>query len=167
MKYRVTIEDAEREVEVTLAPSGAVLVRIDGKDLACDVRPVPGGLSLRIGGAVHDVLLTPLEGGEVQLAAGAARAIARVESDADRRHADKRGGPGGAGQSELKAPMPGRIVRVLCKPGDVVAAGQPLVVIEAMKMENELRAGAAATVREVCVSEGASVESRTVLVRFE
>jgi biotin carboxyl carrier protein len=60
--------------------------------------------------------------------------------------------------------MPGRIVKVLVKPEEVVAARQALVVVEAMKMENELRAPRAGTVAEVRVTEGASVEANTVLV---
>lgn len=166
MKYRVTIEEREREVEVTFAPSGAAVVRLDGRDLDCEVRPVPGGLSLRLGGAVHDVLVAGAAGEEMQLASGAARAIAKVESDADRQRQAKKGASGGAGQRELKAPMPGRIVKVLVRAGDAVTAHQPLIVIEAMKMENELRASGAATVAEVCVTEGASVESKAVLLRF-
>ena len=53
---------------------------------------------------------------------------------------ERRGAPG-SGPQRLVAPMPGKVVRVLVKPGDTVRARQPIVVIEAMKMENELRAG--------------------------
>ena len=60
--------------------------------------------------------------------------------------------------------MAGRVVKVLVKTGEAVAARQPLVVVEAMKMENELRAPRDGTVAEVRVSEGSSVEANTVLV---
>jgi len=60
--------------------------------------------------------------------------------------------------------MPGRVVRVLVAPGDAVEARQAVVVVEAMKMENELRAPRAGIVAEVRVAEGASVEANTVLV---
>ena len=63
--------------------------------------------------------------------------------------------------------MPGRIVKVLVTKGDVVDARQGLVVVEAMKMENELRAPRAGTVSEVLVSEGMSVEAGAVLVVIE
>ena len=69
-----------------------------------------------------------------------------------------------SGSRAIVAPMPGRIVRVLVKPEEAVAARQPLVVVEAMKMENELRAPRAGIVSEVRVVEGASVEANTVLV---
>ena len=62
--------------------------------------------------------------------------------------------------------MPGRVVRVLAKKGESVAAGQAVLVIEAMKMENELRAGGAAVVAEVHVVEGTSVEARALLLTF-
>ena len=73
---------------------------------------------------------------------------------------------GPAGPTPLKAPMPGLIVRVLVKPGDAVEAGQGLIVMEAMKMENELRAPAAGIVKVVAVQQGAAVEKGALLVDF-
>jgi biotin carboxyl carrier protein len=72
-----------------------------------------------------------------------------------------------SGSRAILAPMPGRIVKVLVKPNESVSARQPLVVVEAMKMENELRAPRSGTIAEVRVSEGASVEANTVLVVLE
>ena len=65
------------------------------------------------------------------------------------------------------APMPGRVVRVLVSIGDRVLAGQPIVVVEAMKMENELRSPKDGVVREVNVQAGGAVEARAVLVVIE
>lgn len=81
----------------------------------------------------------------------------------------QRAGDRGAtsGSRAILAPMPGRIVKVLVKPNESVAARQPLVVVEAMKMENELRAPRGGTIAEVRVSEGASVEANAVLVVLE
>jgi biotin carboxyl carrier protein len=70
----------------------------------------------------------------------------------------------GSGPHPVVAPMPGRVVKVLVKPGDAVASRQGLVVVEAMKMENELRSPRAGTVSEVRVAEGALVEAKAVLV---
>ena len=69
-----------------------------------------------------------------------------------------------AGPQRIAAPMPGKIVRVFVRPGDVVTARQPLVVVEAMKMENELRANRDGTVAEVHVREGVSVEAGAPLI---
>jgi len=162
MKYRVTIEGREREVDVTFAPSGAAEVTLDGTRVEVDARRVGGAVSLRIGDRVHDVLTSTI-GDEAQLAAGAARAIATITSE---RAGQKHGSATGKSKKELRAPMPGRVVRVLVAAGDAVTAGQPLIVIEAMKMENELRATVAAAIEAVHVSQGASVEGRALLLTF-
>jgi len=72
-----------------------------------------------------------------------------------------------AGPAPLLAPMPGLVVRVSVAPGDAVAAGQGLLVMEAMKMENELRAATAGTVRTVRVQPGTAVEKGAVLVELD
>ncbi|MGQ0640090.1 MAG: acetyl-CoA carboxylase biotin carboxyl carrier protein subunit [Gemmatimonadaceae bacterium] len=72
-----------------------------------------------------------------------------------------------AGPAPLVAPMPGLVVRVDANVGDQVRAGQGLVVMEAMKMENELRAQAAGTVKAVHVSPGMAVERGTILVELQ
>ena len=71
-----------------------------------------------------------------------------------------------AGPVPLIAPMPGLVVRVHVAVGDIVQAGHPLVAIEAMKMENELRAPAAGTVRAVHTAPGSPVEKGAILVEF-
>ena len=70
---------------------------------------------------------------------------------------------GQSGPQRIVAPMPGKVVRVLGKPGDAVVHRQPVVVIEAMKMENELRALRDGTVAEVLVQEGQSVDAGALL----
>ena len=73
----------------------------------------------------------------------------------------------GSGPRAIVSPMPGRIVKVLVKAGEMVAAHQGLVVVEAMKMENELRAPHAGRVTAVKVVDGMSVEANAVLVTLE
>lgn len=72
-----------------------------------------------------------------------------------------------AGPAELRAPMPGLVVRVEVAPGDEVRSGQVLVAMEAMKMENELRAESEGVVAEVRVAEGDTVDRDAVLVTLE
>ena len=71
------------------------------------------------------------------------------------------------GAGALRAPMPGLVVRILVEPGQAVARGGGLVVLEAMKMENELKAAADGTVKTVRVGTGEPVEKGQVLVEFE
>ena len=73
------------------------------------------------------------------------------------------GGYSGSGPQRLLAPMPGKVVRVLVNKGDPVRARQPIAVIEAMKMENELRAGRDGVVAELAVTGGQSVEAGTLI----
>jgi pyruvate carboxylase subunit B len=70
------------------------------------------------------------------------------------------------GPKALKAPMPGLVVRVVVEPGQQVSAGASLVVLEAMKMENDLKAAGAAVIDQVLVGAGQTVEKGTVLVTF-
>ena len=76
-------------------------------------------------------------------------------------------GSGAAGEQKISAPMPGRVVRVLVAAGDEVQARQPVVVVEAMKMENELRSPKSGRVKDVAVAAGASVEAGRVLMVIE
>ena len=89
---------------------------------------------------------------------------AEVLDEAHARLAQVAGARAGAhGRRELKAPMPGLVVKVLAEVGDTVEPHQPLVVLQAMKMENELRSAVAGTVAEIHVQDGQSVDAGTLL----
>jgi biotin carboxyl carrier protein len=78
----------------------------------------------------------------------------------------KRGGGLGV-EKELKSGMPGKIIQLFVKEGDVVKANKPLLIMEAMKMENEIRAASDVKIKEICVKQGASVETGQILIKFE
>ena len=90
--------------------------------------------------------------------------LVAVSVDGRRRRGGPDGAAGGDGEQAVTAPMPGRVVRVLVAPGDTVAARQGVVVVEAMKMENELRTPKAGVVKDVAVTPGTLVEAGRVLV---
>jgi biotin carboxyl carrier protein len=115
-------------------------------DVAIDTRS-PVDLGVQVGGSTFDVRVN--------------------DPRAYRRRLQGQGGPAGAGVRHVIAPMPGRVIKVLVKTGDRITARQALVVMEAMKMENELRAQADATVRDVPTAEGALVEAGAILVVLE
>jgi len=148
------------------ASGGRFRVGVGDEIVELDARPTDLGLSLIAADrSVIDVALTGLAGGEwlVEFPHVALRAVV------DGRRF-RRGGvdeAGGTGAQRLVAPMPGRVVRVLVKPGDEVTVRQGLVVVEAMKMENELTAARAGRVTEVAVTEGMSVETGRLLVIVE
>jgi len=148
------------------AEGGRFRVRIDGQPHDVDSRRTDLGLSLVYRESLRsvDVAVTERTGGGwlLQLPHVAVTAVV------DGRRV--RGGTrdvAATGEVRVVAPMPGRVVRVLVKPGDQVVQRQGLVVVEAMKMENELTAPRAGTVTEVAVEEGQSVESGRLLVVLE
>ncbi len=78
----------------------------------------------------------------------------------------KKGGSLG-GDQHLKSGMPGKVIEIFVKPGDSVKAGKPLLIMEAMKMENEMRAASDVIIKEVCVKQGDSIETGAILIKFE
>lgn len=163
---RLELHVAGRVRTVSVERRGAALaVILDGQPVDVDVATLgPGRYSLRMRGTgqQHDVAVTTTgPGGQVDVAVGGTVvAVTRRAANVGGRA----GGPAADGPQRLCAPMPGKVVRVLVKPGDQVVLRQGVVVVEAMKMENELRAGRAGLVREVFVVEGASVDAGTPLV---
>jgi biotin carboxyl carrier protein len=166
MRYFVNLDpapDAEPTVvEVSELPSGELDVSIGGKKVHVDVVPLEGSLSIRVGDRIVD-LTTEGQPPELGAIASGHRSYVRVESERQRAAAAAKKTGGGAGDKVIKAPMPGRVVRVLVAPGAEVAAGQTICVIEAMKMENEVKAKIECKVLEVHVTEGATVEGSAKL----
>jgi biotin carboxyl carrier protein len=149
---------------VTVRPAG-------GTDDAVTVRDIDArvtGLGLSLVGIDDrrsiDAAVTERPGGETLVQLPHADIVVRVDNG---RHRVGSAASERAGEQRISAPMPGRIVRVLVEPGDEVAVRQGLVVVEAMKMENELTARGAGRVREVTVVAGDSVEAGRVLVIVE
>jgi biotin carboxyl carrier protein len=166
MKYFVTIDEQEHAVDVVVHPSGELSVTLEGRAYSNDVVVLEdGALSVRIDGKVLDLTVegTPPD---VSVIASGHRVYVKVESDRLRAAAAARRGGGGAGERAISAPMPGRVVKVLVVPGDEVQAGQGVVVIEAMKMENELKAKGPGKVAEVHVKPGEAIESGARLITF-
>ncbi len=166
MRYFVTLDPEDAApiaVDVVELPSGQLDVRVDGRKIEVDVVELSGLLSVRVDGRMVDLTV---EGAppDVGIVASGHRSYVKVESERLRAAlAAKKPGPAG-GELLLKSPMPGRIVKVLVAEGDTVTVGQPLVVIEAMKMENEVRAKVAGTVKQLFVEAGAAVETNARLV---
>jgi len=163
MKYFVRLGSRTIEVEVL---GGAV--RVDGETLDAHLAAVPGTPlhHLLLGGDSWTVAAQALEG-MGQWALGVVGERVEVEAVDERTQAiraltGKKGGPAAGGV--VKAPMPGLVVRVPVTEGQQVAAGAALVVVEAMKMENELKAPRAGVVLKVHVAPGAVVEKGAPLV---
>jgi biotin carboxyl carrier protein len=157
-----------RAVEVRRG-NGTCVVSLDGREHAVDVNGVGATWSLLLGTRSYEVAFVDGPDGAMMVHVnGQAVPVSIVPArPAWRGRGRTAAVQGAAGPERITAPMPGKIVKVLVKPGDRVDARQGLVIVEAMKMENELRSQKAGTVSEVRVKEGASVEAGAILVIVE
>ncbi len=124
----------------------------------------PGVYSILIGERSYEVKIEP--GADCYYAAVNGRRYAIQVRD-PRRLSRSRGAVEAAGRQKVASPMPGKVIRVLVAEGDQVAAGQGLVVVEAMKMQNEIRSPKAGRVVALRVSEGAAVSGGETLAEVE
>ena len=143
-RYTVTLEGRALEVEWSDGASGLASLVIDGASVEAGAVARDGGYSVLVKGHMVDVTLRD--------AAPPGAPLARA---------------GAGGPARVTAPMPGRLVKVLVQEGDTVSEGQGLVVMEAMKMENELRAPRAGRVKELPARERQAVEMGALLVVLE
>jgi glutaconyl-CoA/methylmalonyl-CoA decarboxylase subunit gamma len=154
----------ERDLEVQVE-GGRIFLESDGEKIAADVVPLPDGesYSLLVDGRSYEVAIEEDATG-IRVTLGGKTFAALVRSPLEKvlrevRHA----APADAGR-KLVAPMPGLVVAIKVAPGDTVTAGTPLLIMEAMKMQNELAAEAAGVVEQILVAPRQSVESGQTLI---
>jgi biotin carboxyl carrier protein len=167
MTFELDVAGVRRTAQVERRPDGTFHVVLDGQPIDVDVQQTDLGLSL-----VYAADGRSLDGAAVSRPNGEwlvhlPHVDVPVVVDGQR-HARRGAGAGAAaGEQRVTAPMPGRVVRVLVAIGDEVAHRQGLVVVEAMKMENELVSPKAGRVKDVVVGEGISVEAGRLLIVIE
>lgn len=163
MRWQARVGDRLHQVELTRKADGAVEAAVDGRRYSLSVtEPQPGVFSILADGVSHEAILQTRQGRcsirfgpwsfdvQPELPGGAELRSARAD-----------------GSDSVRAVMPGRVLRVLVAPGQQVSARQGLVVVEAMKMENEVTAPRDGVVKEVKVAPGRAVETGQVLVVLE
>ena len=166
MKYTVTVNGAEIVVDID-----GENARVDDSSVRARLAEVDGGPEriLMLANDVHRIFVRPGDTrGKYTLWVDGFRFD--VEALDERSHAIRELSASTAapkGPAPLVAPMPGMIVRINVAEGDVIHAGQGLVVMEAMKMENELRATSGGAVRRVLVTPGTAVEKGALLLEME
>ena len=139
-KYRVTIGEKILELDLIKTGPSDVSVLIDGASHDLSLEKTADGYAVMVRGDRFDVEVKDAVKGE---------ALSRVAHK---------------GPLKLTAPMPGKIVKVLVREGEAVEAGRGVLVMEAMKMENELKASKAGTIQEIKVKEGQAVEMGALLL---
>ncbi len=166
MRYLANLEGVDHELEVEEIGANSLRLQFDGKAFDLDVRQIgASSVSILIGERSFDFDVGRQNEDLIVASRGIATRVILVDAarrsrvGADRAHA--------GGKVELKAMMPGRVINLLVNVGDEVAAQQGVVIVEAMKMENELKSPKAGKVIEIKVVAGQTVEKGALLVVIE
>lgn len=164
MTYDIAIDGKNYRLDLSRA-ARSWSCRLDGREIEVDaVLARPDVLSLRIGNQAYEVKCERV-GGDLHLWVGSVRFAAEVRDPRSLRGRIR--AMDDHGPKKLTAPMPGKIVRVLVSQGDEVEAGSGVLVVEAMKMQNEIKSPKKGTIQRILVSGGAAVNAGDVLAIVE
>ena len=170
MKFEVLLEGVggklSRVVELEREGVGHRIL-VDGKKVDADaVQISPSTISILLDGQSYVVHVTPMLEGKVKLQTGPHEYTAEV-ADPRAWKGRKHSVTEAEGKQQIIAPMPGKVIRMLVKAGDAVEAGQGLAVIEAMKMQNEIKSPKSGVVERIIVKEGQNVRAGEILAWVE
>ena len=166
MKYEVLLAGKKRVVELVRVSDSWKII-LDGMEIdASAVEVAPNTFSVLLNGASHQVRIAPRIDGTLTLYTGLAEYHAEV-TDPRAWRGRRHGALEAEGRQQITAPMPGKVVRLLVSEGDAVEAGQGLMVLEAMKMQNEVRSPKAGKVEKLLAKEGVAVNAGDVLAWVE
>lgn len=164
MIYDVSIDGKSFRLDLRQS-EGRWSCRVNGREVEVDaVLARPNVLSLRIGNRAYEVKCERV-GGDVHLWVGSQRFAAEVRDPRSLRGRTRSADD--HGPKKLTAPMPGKVVRILLSQGADVEVGAGVLVVEAMKMQNEVKSPKKGTIQKVLVSEGAAVNAGDVLAIVE
>ena len=165
MKLEAQIGDVTHAIEID-EDAGRFRLSVDGRVIEGDVlRTEPGVYTFFVGWRVVEARVGPIAGSDASRVQVGDRSVnVRV---VDRKHRAAGGEGGAEGRQTLTAPMPGKVVAVLVPVGGAVERGQGVLVVEAMKMQNEVKATKAGVVGEVRVSVGDTVNAGQVLATVD
>src|SRR6202171_5552183 len=162
MKCEVVLNGTRRIVEIE-REAKRWRISLDGEIIDADaIEIAPNIFSILLNGNSHEVRITPTSSGALTLQTGHQELTAQV-SDPRAWRGRRHGALEAEGRQQILAPMPGKIVRVRVQEGEKVEAGQGLLVVEAMKMQNEIRSPKNGTVERLLAEEGQTVTAGKLL----
>jgi len=165
MQYEILIDGKPHKLELT-RDGDRWSCRVDGRDLDANALITrPDVLSIVIDGAAYEVK-RERTATDVHLWVKNSRFAVEVRDPRSLRSRKAKAGST-EGPQKIAAPMPGKIVRILSPAGSAVEAGQGIIVVEAMKMQNEMKSPKSGAVKQVLVQEGATVNAGDVLAIIE
>ncbi len=162
MRFRIVVDGEDHEIEIEGGPP-SLTVRVDGAAYRIRVSSTGGGYRVRLGKTQHEV---EIRGTQV-FVDGQPHAVSAEPAALDQASGASSGSARSGAVLEVRPPMPGRVVKVRVAVGDRVKRGQTLVVLEAMKMQNEVPAPVDAVVRSLAVAEGESIPGDRVIAVLE
>lgn len=166
MKLTATTKDGDFVVEI-FRNGSEVTATIDGRAYKLDVsEPQPGVYTVREGSTISEFGITRLPDGTYTVSDKNASLDVSI-ADPKRLRGSGLTSDSSSGRAEIKAAMPGKIVRILKAEGDSIEKGEGIIVVEAMKMQNEMRSPKAGTVSQILPAEGDTVAAGDVLVTIE
>jgi biotin carboxyl carrier protein len=166
MKLRLHVNGKALSADFTAATGQAALTTAAARHEAAFSEPQPGFFTVILNGKVLACAWETLPNGATEVIVNGQRIPVTIQDPKRLSHNGAAAGQAG-GRAVLTSPMPGKVVRVLCAAGDEVAEGQGLLVVEAMKMQNEVQAPKAGQVVEIKVTEGQTVNAGEVLAVVE
>lgn len=163
-KYKLEVDETKTHWRVKVQPIGEPVEVFEiSKD---DITKFDDAISFIFAGRSYMLDMVPTKEGYTIFTGNSYRNVI-IHNDESLLHESLKGGGSLSDSGNLTAGMPGKIAKILVKPGQRVAAGSPILIMEAMKMENEMRASHDCVVKDIAVSEGASVDAGALLVTFE
>lgn len=168
MKLQAQIRDVLHSVEIK-RDGYKVFAKVDDREYELEAsEPEPNVFLLKHDGKVHEFYVAPAnQPGSSQIVSSRKGDVEITLIDPKRLRGSKAAGGAADGLAEIKTMMPGKVVRLVANAGDQVEKGDPVIVVEAMKMQNDLKAPKAGIVRDIKVSEGSTVSAGDVLAVIE
>ena len=169
MAYEINIESRTAEVEMLSKSGNRALILVDGNKYDIDIAMVEKGVySIIYNGHSYNVELIEGDTSKKYVVNTFARTFHVTIVDAETKYQRSRQqGMDAEGANDLSSPMPGKVVKIPVAVGDSVAAGQTLIVVEAMKMQSEFKASGDKMVKEILVREGDTVDAHQIMMKLE
>ena len=166
MKLQFHLNGKDHSADFTTSAGDAILSTESARHNAHFSEPQPGSFTVLLNNKVYACALEKLPSGAIEVIVNGQRIPVSIQDPKRLSHNAAAAGQAG-GRAVLTSPMPGKIVRVMCAAGDEVTEGQGLVVVEAMKMQNEVQSPKAGKVIELKVAEGQTVNAGELLAIVE
>ena len=167
MKLQAEIGEEKHDIDIK-HEGGKLLASVDGREYELEMsEPEPGIFLFKHNGRIYEASVAPSANGEPsQVRIGTSEFVVRL-FDPKRLRGTGTGAEHGDGVAEIKTAMPGKVVRILVEENAAVSKGDGIIVVEAMKMQNELKSPKDGIVKQIRATEGSTVAAGDILVTIE